>query len=429
MTQATAGRPDTWIERRRNGRFRARFRWQGRTDGATFDTRPEAEHWLTDRCSATETPSKAPSPARGVEPSGITLAGDTAAAVLPPGASLADLDALLRARGIDPADWIVERVTVNEWEALADGGQGKREPCVVKLHQLKAFLRHRAGTISPASEVERRPRAAVRSKATWGRPLLSVVCGDQQAPYQDEALHRVFLRWLTDVRPDNGVLAGDTMDLPTVSRHRDRIRWNAGVQECVNVGYRLISEYRDASPETDWSKLLGNHDWRIESEMMQRAERMAFVGPAAHPDLPAEPHLYSVRRLLHLDALGIELAGCEGEDWRYGEVRLATGVVVRHEPPSQVKAARLNRSVMAGHTHRQAMRSVTAFDENDDPVVRTVVEVGCMARTREGLGYTEHPDWQAGFATVAIYPDGTHHFDLATWRNGALTWRGERWGA
>lgn len=368
----------------------------------------------------------APSPAGRAEPAGITLAGDTAAAVLPPGATLKDLDALLRARGIDPADWIVERVTVNEWEALAHGGGPDGEPRVVTLHQLKANLRHRAGAIAPAPDVARRQRIPATPRAD--KPILSVVCGDQQAPYQDDALHEAFLRWLRDVKPTNGYLAGDTLDFPSISRHRDRLRWNAGVQECVNVGFRLISEYLDASPGTRWTKLLGNHDWRLESEIMQRAERLAFIGPADRPGEAPEPHLYSVRRLLHLDALGIELAGLEGEDWRYGEAQVAPGVVVRHEPPSQVKTARLNRSVLAGHTHRQAVRSVTTFGADDEPIVRTVVEVGCMCRTREGLGYTERPDWQAGWATVTCYPDGTHHFDLATWRAGVLTWRGERWG-
>lgn len=417
MTQP-GSRPDTWIEPRRNGRYRARVRWQGKTEGQCFDTRLEAEAWRDQRVALL-------TGAGTGEKSSVSVAGDTATVVLPPGASLGDLDTLLRARGIDPADWIVERVTVNEWEALAYGGGPKDEPRVVTLHQLKALLRHRAGSIAPAPEVARRvpPKRLIKRN----EPLLTVVCGDQQAPYQDDALHEVFLRWLADVKPVSGVLAGDTLDFPSISRHRDRLRWNAGVQECVNVGYRLISEYRDASPDTAWTKLLGNHDWRLESEMMQRSERVAFIGPAEHPSLPPEPHLYSVRRLLHLDALGVELAGCEGEDWRYGEVKLSPGLVVRHEPPSQVKTARLQRSIMAGHTHRQAMRSLTAFDENDEPVVRTVVEIGCMARTREGLGFTERPDWQGGWATVAIYPDGAHHFDLATWRAGVLTWRGERW--
>jgi hypothetical protein len=154
---------------------------------------------------------------------------------------------------------------------------------------------------------------------------------------------------------------------------------------------------------------------------------MAFLTPAEREGA-SELFLYSIRRLLHLDELGIELASVEGEDWRKGEAVVVPGVSVCHEPPSRDKALRLNRSVLAGHTHRQSIRNVTTFDEYDYPVVRTIVEVGCLADTSEGQGYSDRPDWQAGFATVAIHDDGSHSFDLATWRDGSLTWRGDRWG-
>ena len=362
----------------------------------------------------------------GAIPTGLNVSGAEATAVLPEGADLSDLDALLRKRGLDPADWVVERVTTNEWEALAYGGGPDGEPRVVTLHQLKAFLVHRSGSIRPAMEVERRP-PPVPLKRAKGEPELVVVMGDQQAPYHDEDLHASVLRWLADVHPSRGVLTGDTLDLPTVSRHQDRLRWSASVQECVDTGYRLLSDYRDAEPNVPWVKLRGNHDWRLESELMGRAERMAFITPAAIPGEELEPHLYSIKRLLHLDALGIELSGVEGEDWRYGEVSLGPSVVVRHEPPSQLKATRLNRSVLAGHTHRQSIRKWTTYDESFNPRVHTLVEVGCLARTREGLGYAPDADWQAGFATVTIHPDGAASYDLATWRDGVLTWRGDRW--
>lgn len=365
-------------------------------------------------------------PARSREaPVGVTVTGDTAAAVLPAGASIADLDALLRDRGLDPADWHVERVTVNEWDALAHGGGDDGEPRVVKLRQMKAHLRNRRSVIGPAREVARRHRPEPGTSHKAGR--LVAVMGDQQAPYHDPDLHRAVLRWLADVQPAELVLTGDTADFPTISRHRDRPRWNASVQECVDASYRLLSDYADAVPNARRVKLRGNHDWRLESELMDRAERMAFVRPAPRgPD--DELHLYSVRRLLHLDALGYELAGVEGDDWRFGEHVLAPSLAVRHEPPSAQKAARLNRSVMAGHTHRQGIRHVTGY-EGGEPVVRTIVEVGCLALTRGGLGYAPDPDWQPGFATVQVAADGSHSFDLAAWRGGVLSWRGERWKA
>lgn len=361
------------------------------------------------------------------EPSGATLNGPAEAVVtLPTGATVNDLPAVLRSFGLDEKKWRVDRVTASEWDALADGGGGEREPRVVKLRQLKVHLRHVDYEVKPAAEV------AVRHKpdpANVGREVtrLVAVLGDQQAPYHDERLHGLVLAWLADLKPDEVVFDGDLLDHPTISRHRDRLRWNASVQECVDAGFRLLSDYRDAAPDARMRMIRGNHDWRLEAELMDRAERVAFLRPA-QKDASEEPHLYSLRRLLHLDALHVELCGREGEDWRMDEVVLAPGLVVRHEPPSKQKAARLNRSVIAGHTHHQGYTPVTCFDDEDRPVVRAIVEAGTLASVRDGLGYAERPDWQQGFATVAIDPDGTHHFDLATYRGGVLTWRGERWG-
>jgi hypothetical protein len=69
---------------------------------------------------------------------------------------------------------------------------------------------------------------------------------------------------------------------------------------------------------------------------------------------------------------------------------------------------------------------MTTFD-GADPVLRAVVETGCMCQTTEGLGYAPDADWQAGFATVAVHADGSPSFDLATWRGETLTWRGQQW--
>jgi hypothetical protein len=57
------------------------------------------------------------------------------------------------------------------------------------------------------------------------------------------------------------------------------------------------------------------------------------------------------------------------------------------------------------------------------------VEAGCMCRIDGGLGYTVNPDWQAGFATAVVWPDGTHQIELATFVDGALRWRDQRYSA
>jgi hypothetical protein len=43
-------------------------------------------------------------------------------------------------------------------------------------------------------------------------------------------------------------------------------------------------------------------------------------------------------------------------------------------------------------------------------------------------GYTDEPDWQQGFITAEIWSDGFFKLDTATYVNGVLMWRGQRYG-
>lgn len=360
---------------------------------------------------------------RHAETPGLQMKDDIAIVISEPMVKTQSLEELLRERNLDPDEWEVERVVVNEWSVYA-GRDEDGEAIVLPMKQLKAFLRKKIAIewIFPATEVRERIKPSKPSSEKGLR--LVVVCGDQQAPYHDAELHSAFLRWLSQNKPDAGVTCGDTADFPTISKYRDRPRWSASVQECLDTAYRLLSEYRDASPKTHWSKLRGNHDARLESELLLRAERMFGVRPAEIPGAETGPHALSLRRLLHLDQLGVELVGDEEDSWEYGEVRLSPKVAVRHRPPKTV--ARLNSSIMAGDSHRQSIRFETGYSHGE-PRTLALVEVGTLARIREGLGYTVEPNWQPGFATVSINEDGEGVFDLAIWRGGKLMWRGEQW--
>lgn len=362
------------------------------------------------------------------EKAGTSVRGDEATIITDPRQleDLGDLDGLLRRRGLNPDEWQVTHVGVNEWEAYA-GRDDAGEPLVQLLRQLKCTLKKRVDLdwFFPAVDVAERYVPERGTKLAGGE--LVVFVGDQQADYHDEELHQAFLRWLADVQPERGVLLGDTLDLPTISRHPDRPHWNSTPQACVNAGFRLLSDYRDAAPATAWQKLRGNHDWRLESELLTRAERTFGIAPA---DIPGEEQVpgHSIRRFLHLDRLGIELVGREGDDWKLAEVAVGPGLVARHSAPTREKWLRLGRDIIAGHTHRQSLTRVTSFDADDKPVIRTIIEAGCMCRT-DGLGYDEHSNWQGGFVTATVLADGTYSYDLATWRHGRLAWRGEQWGS
>lgn len=362
-------------------------------------------------------------------PAGVDQQDDRLSVTTPLGVNptLGDVDALIRGRGLNPDEWEIEHVKVNEWEGFMRGQDGL--PQKITLEQLTAHLR-RLRTwdfiVQASADVAGRvfPAPAVTMRVD-GPPWLEWVGGDQQAGYHDPLLHQAVCLWLRDVQPDGMSLTGDTVDLPTISRHADRPHWNLTPQECLDAGYVLLYDYCDAAPAAVKKKLRGNHDWRLESEILTRAERLWGLRPGKLETEDDDVPLYSIRRLLRLDELGIDLYGREGDKWELGEIPLAPDLVVMHQPPPLKKFARLGRDVIAGDTHRQRIEHLTEYDAGE-PVVRTLMQVG-MLGAADGLGYTRDPDWQQGFGTVTSWPNGSRLFELARWDGQALTWRGETW--
>ncbi len=363
------------------------------------------------------------------ERAGLRVNGDEATLVTEPSATLRTPEEAIRARGLDPNEWEVKSMVVNEWDAMtSDKAHGDNR--IVTMRQLKLFLAKRTPIKFVFPAVETTYVAPQKWRPPNGSKLV-VLVGDQQAPYQDPQLHELFRTWLDRNRPHEGVLIGDTVDFPSISRHKDNPEWHVSVQECVNAGYLVLRDYVRASEGTRWKKLVGNHDERIRNELLNRAERLYNVHPADIPGEEPETDALSLNRLLHLKALGIELVIPKG-NYTHAQVKLSEHLVVRHgwlvganSADASLKA--LSHSLVVGHTHKQRITHRTVYDANGHPTVLTGVETGCMCRIEEGLGYAVDPSWVNGFATATIWQDGRFQIDLAKYVDGVLYWRKQRY--
>lgn len=352
---------------------------------------------------------------------GVKNNGDEAEIVLPPGVDLGDVGAMMKRHGLDPNEWDVRSVTLNKWDAFVDG-------CVTEMRQVKAFLHRvpRLSLLSPAVEVRERKPTVVKPSVG---PDLWVFTSCWQAPYHDEGFHRAFCAWLSVNKPKHGVDLGDLLDLPTVSKHRDNPAYFAGVQECVNTGYRLLAERHDACRSTRWRLLEGNHDERLRSELLSRAERMYGIRPAVLPGDEPEEQVLSLRRLLHLDKLGVEFVQTpNGGNYEHAEIEVSENLVARHGwitgPNAGARTVeKVGRSVIVGHTHMQGVQLVPTYYRGRLET-RLGVEVGCGCEVKpDGLGYAAQPRWVQGFATASVWPDGEFTVDLARYENGVIRWR------
>lgn len=332
---------------------------------------------------------------------------------------------VLRAHKIDPAEWRIVRQRANAWNAMtSDKKHGDNR--VVTMHQLRIDLVPVHLLIAlPDPAAWKPPPAPKARRRRKGEPKSIVVCGDHHCPHNDKTLHELFLQFLTDTQPDEGVINGDLLDFHTISRHREREGFAQPANECIKTGFEVLMDYRHASPNTRWTMKRGNHDQRLYNAMVDNVRALHKV-EAADDDIPA----LSLRRLLHLDELGIEMLE---EDWDMAKVRLSPKLTVRHGPSSSKNAtARLlekfSVSVIQSHTHRLSMlmRTEHSEDEEEPTTTRLAAEAGCMCEVKDGLGYSAEPNWQQGALLVHVWPDGDFHVEPIVYVPGRLLAPGGR---
>lgn len=380
----------------------------------------------------------------GTEPAYTRINGDLAECLSNPTTDAkTDLDRMLRERGLDPAEWYVDGVTVNEWEGLQKGGHNK-----TKLYQTKFQAKRKRpyeGLMPVRSDGWMSPIAKGWGKRTSvGEPELVVICGDQQAPYQDTNLHRLFLDWLAENKPSRGVVLGDLGDYPDISRHPADPENMAFAQECAQESYNILRDYAHASPYTGWDYLIGNHDERIRQYLVKNAP-LLYGLKTVDTDQSVGEAIHSMRHVLRLDELGVNLVEPHGT-YEWAQVELSSNLAVRHgwvvrqgSGASALKTLEATGySIIIGHTHRQS--AVYHSEREIDGSLRTTVavEAGCMCRIdkrgefdskgRRFPNYgSGHADWQQGFCAARIYPDGKFSISLASYVNGVLLWGDQRY--
>lgn len=365
-------------------------------------------------------------------PSAVSIHGDDArlSGRADPEDPLGDLGALMARYGVNPDEWMPTGAVLGEYGRDPDTGEPYRT--------VRLTLKRRAAVelLAPAVHVPRVPRQ--RRSRREDEPRLAVILADPHAPYVDRALDGLVEDALRELRPDLGVMAGDIGDYPTLSRHKRNPAYDASPAECIQGSYEWARGKVEASPATEWTMVPGNHDARLRDYALANGPESYGLAPASLDGGRPEPEGLGdiMRRVLHLDALGVRMvAPARDGEYHTAEVRLADRLGVRHGTGTAKDHARkgLERrgySYAHGHDHRKHVTYLTRWD-HDGPMQLVAVGAGCLCRVEEdGLGYcADPPDWQQGFATVALWPDGRFHVEHAVYTAGALYWRDRRWTA
>lgn len=355
---------------------------------------------------------------------------------------LQDPDVMIRQRGLDPEEWrIADGMRVNQYEgpASADSPDSK-----ITYYQTRFNIER----IKPENQVLPARtdgwKAPFKASVPSDKVKLVVIVGDQQAPFQDPGLHTAFLSWLEFNRPHKGVSLGDSVDFADIRPgHRYYPEMNATVNIGLQSGYDMFRGYVNASPDTWWQKLMGNHDERIYNIFLD-SPKMRPIHGLKRPDAPDSPgeRVHALSHLMRLDELDIEVVETGGH-YEHGQINLSKYLAVRHGwlarsgsgSTALATLETLRYSVVVGHTHRQSIVYKTTGNIDGEVNTLTAAEAGCMCRIdqvpddqdRIWPGYTVSPDWQQGFMTATIWPDGKFHLDPAIYVDGVLLYRDQRY--
>lgn len=369
----------------------------------------------------------------GEQKASTTIKGDAATIVTRPAPKIGDPAEWIAESGLDPEEWEAYNIKLNTWDAMtSDKATGDNQ--IVKMFQVTASAKRKVKLdwLFPAADVKQ--RRAPQPKIEKGEPQRVVLFPDQHAPYNDERLHYLAMCHLVDWAPHRIVNLGDVCDYPSISKYKDNPAYFAAAQVCAQAGFEILHDQRTAAPDAVMDMLLGNHDARPETELLARAERMWDFRPATWPGEDAPPRPWSPRHVLNLDRLHVNFTGPEldGDSYFQGVLALAPDIAAVHGFITGSNSAsgtveRLGQSVFFGHSHRQKIHHVTKY-KGKEPVAEWVgVECGTMRGIKGGGGFSFNPQWQQGYVTASIWPDGEFTYDVARFNGTTLTWREKRY--
>lgn len=262
-----------------------------------------------------------------------------------------------------------------------------------------------------------------RPKVNASKPRTWALISDIHCPFHSEPLLAAFCAWLAEELPTDGIINGDLLDLPDVSKYAEKEDWVADVNKCLRSATYYLKSIIEASPKTRWRMIPGNHEKRLPDYIARLAPALWGIRPQGDE---AFLRWHDLRNLLRLEELGIEL---HEQGYPEAEIALTPKFVVTHGDHTKKRSGNsahaaldeADHSFAQGHDHRLAQVFRTKWGADKAASVHIGIQMGCMADVDvRGLGYAKKPDWQQGFAVVTTWPDGLFSAQLGVFVDGTL---------
>ena len=240
---------------------------------------------------------------------------------------------------------------------------------------------------------------------------ITLAFGDAQIPFQDEHAMQMALKAVEEVQPDNVVLTGDMLDLPSLSRFEQRQEWAGRMQEALDRYHLFLAEIR-ARHMGRLAVVHGNHEERLPK--MLRKDAAELIG-LRRANAEKELAVLTIQYLARYDDLEVEsVTGWpNGTLWLEDNLQVIHGTETKRQGQSAVNYLKKEQvSTIFGHDHRIQVAWQTR-NTRLGGLACVAASPGCLARTdgyvpgfhfttaENGSVVPRSEDWQQGVLMIA----------------------------
>ena len=364
--------------------------------------------------------------------------------------ALAFLEEELACRGIDPREVKITKAKISTdkggWEAFHKDIDGKAVVTPLKADRRNVIIEFSPSfdegpkwpVIQPAQQIKLDYQRPYKSEKTIRKVLVIPDCQigyyrhiqtGVLEPFHDIAAITLALQAIDEYQPEEIVILGDFLDLPSMSKYIQLPEFQLTLQPSLDFAYKILSIVRTKLGKNRKITFIpGNHEKRISAYIASSA--MAAYGIRKGGLPPESWPILTIPNLLRFDELNINFV----DEYPGGQHWLTPELVCTHAPPS--RNYDLRASVLCGHEPQADVktRTVHYFDGRKEystykvPGLMRVDEVSTdpfrLSRTSVPSNMSR-PNWQQGFATVNIFSDSLFEVQIHRIMNGQMVFGGK----
>lgn len=296
----------------------------------------------------------------------------------------------------------------NDGEAIVhDLVYERKLPEVGSEEYSKLFVTQAPHTVMRSTK---RVRPKDRDKVTAIIPDVQIGFRDDQPFHDDRAMMLARLA-VREAYPDEVVVLGDLLDLPSVSKYPQRQDWQGTVQRSLDTAHLFLAGLRADVPDAKIVLLGGNHERRWEDNIRKNAAELLGIRRA---NAGAELGVLTLDYLMRLDELGVEYhSGYPSSHyWVQPNIKAVHGTTTGRS--GETASRLLNNAVVStvqGHSHKLEVAYKT-LDEYAGPRTIWAMVAGALCKTDSSVPSAslttdsrnelvpQQMNWQQGIAFI-----------------------------